>query len=251
MLLLWICAGLIPAQTPQFEAASIKASEPSAPRPGRLGAVQVVTSPGRLIARNATLKEPIKGAYALEDYQVAGGAAWITSARFDVEAKANAGSNRAQLLTMLQTLLAARFKLAVHRETKDLPVYALTVVKNGPKFRTLKPDEESCWPACPGSQGKVNHLRQKDLATFATFLTRLGSDRPVIDKTGLTGYFALDLDMSKIMEAAQSGGVTPTNDTIFEAIVAALPDELGLKMVATKAPVDVLTIDHVEKPSGN
>lgn len=240
-----------PASQPRFEVASIKAADPAALRPGRLGSVQVVTSAGRLTARNAKLTELIKGAYALEDYQVSGGPAWIYSARFDVEAKSSERASRDQLLLMLRALLAGRFKLASHRETKELAVYALVAAKNGPKFRALNADEASCWPGCAASPGKINHLRLRDLPSLATYLERLGSDRPVIDKTGLTGYFALDLDMAKIMEeAAQSGG-PPTNGSIFDATVSAMQDELGLKLTPTKAPIEILVIDHAQKPSEN
>jgi uncharacterized protein (TIGR03435 family) len=148
-------------------------------------------------------------------------------------------------------MLAERFKLATHRETKELAVYALVVAKNGPKFHALKADEAPCWPACAGAPGKTDHLRQKDLAALAMFLTRLGSDKPVIDKTGLTGYFDLDLDMSKIIETAQSGGGPPTNESMFDAAVSAIQDELGLKLAPTKAPIEILVIDHAEKPSEN
>src|SRR5580658_6046831 len=89
--------GQAPAPRPEFEVASIKAANPSASHPGRLGSVQVITSAGRLTARNAKLTELIKGAYALEDYQVSGGPAWIDSARFDVEAKSSDRANREQL----------------------------------------------------------------------------------------------------------------------------------------------------------
>jgi uncharacterized protein (TIGR03435 family) len=146
--------GQTPAAGPQFEVASIKAANPTAPRPGRLGAVPVVTSSGRLTARNAKLTELIKGAYAVEDYQVSGGPAWIDSARFDVEAKVGDRADRDQLLLMLRALLADRFKLALHRETKELAVYALVVAKGGPKFHALNADETSCWPGCAASPGK-------------------------------------------------------------------------------------------------
>jgi uncharacterized protein (TIGR03435 family) len=100
--------------------ASIEAANPLAPRPGRFGAIPVVTSSGRLTARNAKLTELIKGAYAVEDDQVSGGPEWIDSARFDVEAKSSDRANRDQLLLMLRALLADRFKLAIRRETKEL-----------------------------------------------------------------------------------------------------------------------------------
>jgi uncharacterized protein (TIGR03435 family) len=206
---------------------------------------------GCITARNAKLTELIKGAYAVEDYQVSGGPAWIDSARFDVEAKSSDRANRDQLLLMLRTLLADRFKLAVHRETKELAVYALVVAKGGPKFHALNADETSCWPGCAASPGKTNHLRQRDLPALATYLTRLGSDRPVIDKTGLTGYFALDLDMEKIMREAAQSGEPPTNGSIFEATVNDMQGELGLKLAPTKAPIEMLAIDHAEKPTEN
>jgi uncharacterized protein (TIGR03435 family) len=240
-----------PAIPPRFEVASIKPADPAAPRPGRLGGVQVVTSSGRLTARNAKLTELIKGAYALEDYQVSGGPAWIDSLRFDVEAKATGAANRERLLLMLRALLADRFKLVVHRETKDLAIYALVIAKNGPKFRALNADEASCWPGCAAVPGKANHLRQRDLPSLATYLTRLGSDRPVIDKTGLTGHFALDLDMEIIMQEAAQSGAPPTNGSIFDATVNAIPGELGLKLTPAKAPIEILVIDHAEKPSDN
>jgi uncharacterized protein (TIGR03435 family) len=195
--------------------------------------------------------ELIKGAYALEDYQVSGGPGWIDSAKFDVEAKSSDSANRDRLLPMLRTLLAERFKLTTHRETKELAIYALVAAKNGPKFHALKADEAPCWQGCAGAPVKTDRWRQKDLPSLATFLTRLGSDKPVIDKTGLTGYFSLELDMSKIMEAAQTGGGPPTNEGMFEAAVNAIQDELGLKLAPTKAPVEILVIDHVEKPSEN
>ena len=244
-----------PASTPQFEVASIKPSDPSAPPRGRLSiAVPVVTSPGRLTVRNANLKELINGAYVLEDYQVSGGPSWITSARFDVEAKATAAANRDQLLLMLRALLADRFKLAVHRETKELPIYALVVAKNGPKFHALTATEASCWPLCAGP--RTNHMPFKDLPALAAYLTRLGSSpaqpgRPVIDKTGLRGDFSIDVDMSKVFAILGRDGEPTTNESMYQATVSFVEDELGLRLESQKAPVDILVIDHVERPSEN
>jgi uncharacterized protein (TIGR03435 family) len=238
--------------SPQFEVASIKPSNPAEPRPGRLGSVSVGTSPGRLTVRNAYLKELIKGAYGLEDYQVSGGPDWIASARFDVEAKSADSANRARLLLMLQALLVERFKLASHHEKKELAVYAITVAKNGPKFQRLTASQASCWPACTDSPAKTNTMRQRDLPSLATFLTRLGSDRPVIDQTGLVGSFALEVDMSPIFEEAAAGGAAPTNGIqLFEGLANAIQDKLGLKLAPTKASVETLVVDHAEKPSGN
>jgi uncharacterized protein (TIGR03435 family) len=239
------------ADSLHFEVASIKVSNPSGLRPGRLGSVQVDTTPGRLTARNAYLKELIKGAYGLEDYQVLGGPAWIASAKFDVEATSNVGVNRDRQLQMLRTLLAERFKLISHRETKEFAIYALTVAKGGPKFQALTGSKVSCWPACADSPSRVNTMRIKDLPSFANFLTRLDSDRPVIDKTGLAGNFALELDMQRIFDEAIESGATLTNGMIFEGLVNSIEAKLGLKLVPTKARLEILVVDHAEKPSEN
>jgi len=231
---------------PQFEVASIKLANTSAPRPGRMGA-HIDTSPGQLSARNATLKELVEGAYALENYQVTEGPGWIDSARFDVQAKPAGASTREQLLSMLRPLLADRFKLAFHRETKELPVYALVVAKGGPKFQKPKP-----WPE--SAPRPVNHLGYNvDMAWLAKYLTRFGSDMPVIDKTGLAGNYDLDLDMEKISAgaAADTGGTPPSIGSVFQATVNAIEDQLGLKLVRTKAAVEVFVIDHAERPSQN
>ncbi len=233
------------AQLPQFEVVSIKPSDPSAAYPGRFAPVPVDTAPGRLTARNATLKDLIMAAYALEDYQVSGGPGWIISARFEVEAKPSASANSDQLLLMLRTLLADRFQLAVHHETRDVAIYALVVAKNGPKFQSSKPGVDR-------APGRLNDFRPPNLPFLARFLTHLGSDKPVIDKTGLTGNFDLDLDMEKIgAEASSLAGGTPHLDNMFEAATNAIQDGLGLKLVPTRAPVEILVVDRAERPSEN
>jgi uncharacterized protein (TIGR03435 family) len=206
----------------------------------------VRTTPGMLSARNATLKELIEGVYAVENYQVTGGPVWLESARFDVDAKPGSATGREQMLAMMRLVLTDRFKLAIHRETKDLSVYAMVLTKGGPKFKK-SPQRDETTPL-----GFNNLGRNTDMASFARYLTRFGSDLPVIDKTGLTGNYDLDLDMRKIASAA----VTPGADTapgigaIFQATVDAM-ESIGLKLVRTKAPVEILVIDHAEQPSRN
>lgn len=201
------------------------------------------------------MKELIEGAYAIEDYQISGGPKWMASPGFDVEAKSDGPADRAQLLLMLQSLLADRFKLAVHRETRELLVSALVAGKNGPNFRRLTAKEVSCFPLCEGS-AKINHVRYRDLPSLAAYLTRLSSwpgwsGRPVIDRTGLNGDFDIDLDMSKIMAAAAEENAPPTNASIYDATVTFIEDNLGLKLQPQKAPIAILVVDRAEKPSGN
>ncbi len=227
---------------PQFDVASIKPANPSA-RPGRMGGA-IETWPGFLSTRSASLKELIAAAYAVEPYQVSGSAAWLDSARFAVEAKCAGPAAREQLLLMLEPLLADRFKLTFHRETRQVRVYALVLAKNGPKFHKWNPAAES-------APGKVNRLgRNVDLLWFARYLTHFGADKPVIDRTGLTGHYDLDLDMDKIMTPlAESAGAAPTIASVFQATADALEDQLGLKLISTKAPIEFLVIDHAEKPN--
>ena len=237
-----------PPAAPRFEVASIRAANPSAPRGGRLAATPLGTKPGLLAARNASLKQLIRGAYTLENYQVSGGPGWIDSAGFDVEAKSTDGANREQLVLMLRALLADRFKLRFHRETKEFTVLALVVARGGPKFHELKAGADSV-------PNKTDHMRLKDLPSLATFLTRLSSDEPVLDKTGLPGQFDLELDIGKIGEAASQGGEAAgpgeMRERMFEATVNAILDELGIKLVPTKTPIEIFVIDHAEKASAN
>jgi uncharacterized protein (TIGR03435 family) len=236
--------------SPAFDVASIKRS--SAARPGRLVSVRIVTTTGRLTVANATLKDLIAGAYGVEGYQVFGAPAWMESARFDVEGKTNANATREERLLMLQAMLAERFKLIVHRESKELAIDALMVdEKRGPKFHPLGQAESSCWPSCKDSSAPTNHMRLSDLPSLASYLTRLGSDRPVVDKTGMRGSFAIELDISKVMtNAAQTGGQPPSNAAIFDATVDAL-QQLGLKVVPIKAQLEVIVIDRAEQPTPN
>jgi uncharacterized protein (TIGR03435 family) len=147
--------------------------------------------------------------------------------------------------------LADRFKVAAHSETRELAVYALTISKGGPKFHALTASEAACWPACESSPGKMNHLRMRDLPFLMRYLMHLAADRPIIDRTGLRGFFGLDLDMDKIMATFAQGNAPTTNQDIYDATVNALDDQLGLQLVPMKAAVQVLVIDHAEKPSAN
>jgi uncharacterized protein (TIGR03435 family) len=149
---------------------------------------------------------------------------------------------------MLRALLADRFQLRFHHEKKELAGYDLVVEKGGPKFHALKPGADA-------GRGKRDHMRLKDPASLATYLTRLSSGEPVIDKTGLTGQFDIDLDISKIVQEATEGDQTadPTamRERMFEATANAIQDELGLKLVPAKASVEIFVIDHAEKVSVN
>jgi uncharacterized protein (TIGR03435 family) len=222
------------APTPQFEVASIKPADPAAGG-SRYG---MRTSPGLLSAPAFTLRGLVGAAYAVKGYQIAGGPGWIASAQFELEAKSANPASREQLMLMLRSLLADRFKLALHEETRDLPVYALVVAKNGPKLRTESASDKRM-------------LRLMSLPALVDYLNMF-APRPVIDKTGLTWNFPFDLHTGEIdAAAADDAGGTPSMLDTFQATLNALEDQLGLKLMPTKAPIQVLVIDGAERPSEN
>jgi uncharacterized protein (TIGR03435 family) len=210
--------------------------------------------PGRYIALCTTLWGLIYNAYdvrSVHDYPP-GLPAWADKDRFDVDAKANDDtvaaikklSNKEQeQLTrdMLQSLLADRFQLCVHYESKVRPIYELVLAKGGSKLKPLPAGQKPGW-------GKFDRgefmLRNKSIAEFAnglSFSNVVG--RTVVDKTGLTGNYDFDLKWTP----DDQQGTPDAGPTLFTA----LGEQLGLKLESTKAPVDVVVIDHVERPSEN
>jgi uncharacterized protein (TIGR03435 family) len=263
-------------QAPSIERNPLVSSDPTHHR------MNVHPEPGgRLTAHNAPLMLLIQRAYAVQAFQVVGGPAWINTDGYDIEAKPEGNSDRKQMWLMLQTLLANRFKLALHRETRELPAYDLTAAKRGPKLPAPKkvscisqpPDAPTPPPHTPGQVdcgyvagpilGSTGLLRLEGSKVHMADLVRnlafvLG--RPVLDKTEFTGEF--DLNLSFTADDAtmglpgyggpgDPGGTRLPTDPNLPNIFAALEEQLGLKLVSAKAPVEVLVIDHVERPTAN
>ncbi len=217
--------------SPAFEVASVKMS----PLLGS-GAVRIikVAIHGQLTFSGITLKDCISWAYGATNYQISG-PNWIDSERYDIRAKAANPVAADELKLMLRSLLADRFTLILHRDQKILPVYALVIGKSGPKIHAVKPEGPSKY--FPNSTGLS--ARQVSMARFAELLSGK-VDRPVLDETGLTGVFDIDLNWSR------DSGATP-EDTAGPSIFTAMQEQLGLKLEARKAPVEILVIDHAEK----
>lgn len=266
-----ICAVAAVAQTKlEFEVASIKPAAPDARgmfiRPGPGGGVSIT---------NMTLKEMIVIAWRIQPYQVSGGPEWLDSIHYDVIAKPENQSAQSELSQMLQTLLEDRFRLKLHRETKELPIYALVVARKDGKLGPglTKSKEGSCTPPDPskpppllkpgerptlGCGGSMVSLRGMTAVSVPianlTGLSRL-LGRTVIDKTDLTGNFDISVEWTpdEALTVREQPGAQPpsTSDRSGPSIFTALQEQLGLKLESQKGPVEIFVIEGAEKPSEN
>lgn len=223
-------------------------------------------------AENISLLYLIRTAYGLfnvPDDAFEGIPKWAKTERFDIVAKVNAADvnelhkiTRAQRGMMLQALLADRFELRVHFRSKELPVYALVIAKKGPKLEQAKPGAVD-----PGGSKTAGDPKQgggslriapgellgqaADMWVLKAMLTQIVG-RTVLDKTGLTGNYNFKLNWTPDENLAASGSATGNiDDSSAPSIFAALQEQLGLKLKSQKGPVEVLVVDHVERPSEN
>lgn len=253
---------------PTFEVASIKRD-----LTGERGGMFTLVPACHL--ERMTLRDLVIFAYQVHDFQVIGGPGWIDSDRYNVDAKAERPPALNQewvnlQYRRLQALLHDRFNLTVHRETKELPVYELTVAKGGPKLqrptciarelgdRTIAPGEkpEDYCGLMGGGRTGID-ASSSTMARFADFLARpLG--RTVIDKTGISGEFQIHITYAMdtpTVPSPDGAGPRPSDSAaatdLRPDVFTALQQQLGLKLESAKGPVQVLIIDHVEKPSEN
>jgi bla regulator protein blaR1 len=265
-----ITIGLLNAQSrPQFEVASIKLNTS-----GGNNAMIGSHSPGTFNADNYPVLGLIAGAYNVQPFQITGAPGWIESTRYDIIANPSVNpvkkpmtgesmmKDKAEMDLMLQSLLEERFQLRFHRETKELPVYALAIAKGGLKLQAgtcaeydpnnppPRPAPGQKRPSFCGNLSAGGRGPTQKLDAFAITMTQfLGflpnyTKRVVIDKTGFTGtfdaHFVFALD-----------GAPPQDDNPAPSLFTALEEQLGLKLESTKGPVEILVIDHVERPSEN
>jgi uncharacterized protein (TIGR03435 family) len=223
------CASLALAQSPTFEAASIKPAAPAA-RGGR-----TTTSGDRITFANTTLLNVLARAYTVRGFQIEG-PSWIKTDRYDILAKAPDNTPKDQIPLMLQALLTERFQLKLHRESKDMQVYFLVTGKGQPKYQ--KSDGDLGYDMSNGGRVLKNHtmLQLADMLSFSV-------QRLVLDRTGLEGAYNIPLEMSQ-EELGKSDGSAPSIFTIVESI--------GLKLDSRKAPVEVIVVDGGNRiPTGN
>ena len=233
---------------PVFAVASIKPS-PTGPRNK---GIRIVGH--RLSGTNQTVSDLIGYSYGVQRSQISGGPQWLESELFDVLAEPDGEGqpSNQQWTIMVQKLLTDRFKLAFHREKKEMSVFTLALAKGGPKL-TPSADDPNGFPSFASRLGNVV-ARNANMDDFAG-LMQYGLDRPVLNQTGLTGKFDFDLNWTPDDFQLAVRGIKPPPivdpDKAPPNQYIAIQEQLGLKLESTKAPADVLVIDHVEEPSPN
>ncbi len=244
------------AQRPEFEVASVRANKSGS------GSFSVSMPAGRYETSNVPLREIIRSAFQLKDYQIAG-PDWIKSEHYDIQAKMPEGSSKDQVYPMIQALLADRFKMQFHRETREMPIYALLVSKAGAHLTPADDSNDRITPAAPtrlsggGSPSATGAViapagavpgsvppemrptmqNVGSLSGFADSLSRI-LDRPVIDMTGLGGRYNIRLSYKKETDPA---------DDPRPSIFAAVMEQLGLRLESRKGPVEIIVIDSIAR----
>jgi uncharacterized protein (TIGR03435 family) len=225
---------------PSYEVASLKLTEHGRDATGWSHSSIDMNGPGNLTATNESLQRLIQFAYNVNEYQIAA-PEWISSdnASYDIVAKAPKDASRDQMREMMQTLLAERLKVAVHKETRTRSGYDLVVGKNGPRQLQASADGVRGGTNSRGGQVTATHI---SMGEFARNLSRWLKE-PVFDKTGLDGNFDFKLDYEPDLSQE-----TSTHPSIFTA----LQQQLGLKLESSKVPIEMIVVDHAERiPAAN
>jgi len=230
---------------PQFEVASLKPGSPGLPF--RMTGGPATPDPGRWTCVNWSLDNYLLMAYNIRAYQLVA-PPWVRNAAFTVSATIPPGATRADLRLMLQRLLEERFQIVVHREQKEMSIYELAVAPGGSKLVEYVEPPASAEPAKPASAPTASGLtvnnghariqfRQQTMDNLAYMLSGR-VERPVIDATGLKGKYAVTLLWDE---------ETPSNTDSGPTIFKAIQDQLGLKLVPKKGPIEMLVIDRIER----
>ncbi len=232
---------------PSFEAVTIKPSEPDTPGKG----FRIEGRHFRTI--NTTLSDMLQFAYGLQARQVEGAPGWAGMEKYEISGVAAAtGPEQPKWNLMMQKLLADRFGLQFHTGTTEMPVYELHVAKNGPKLSATPPNSERGGLYMGGNAsgpGVTAHGNGQTMAGLAKLLGDWQFDRPVVDRTGLTGKF--DFELTFMSDRQKGGAAAPSIEDEPNAppsIFTAIQDQLGLKLEPAKGPVETLVIDHIQKP---
>ncbi len=197
--------------------------------------VSLIINHGRLNIEAAELRQIVGLAYAVQRIRVLGGPGWADSDQFDIAAEAeSADATRDEIRSMLQTLLAERFKLSVHRETKEIPTYSLVLAKSGPKLKIAAPDRKSGMADTVGRNCERQTVFEASSLRLLVNMLANTLGYPVVDKTGLDKLYDYTFEWPD------------AGSSLFASV-----DQLGLKLEAKKMPVEVLVMDRAERPSAN
>jgi uncharacterized protein (TIGR03435 family) len=249
-------------KVPEFDVASVKENK------GAGGMMRWMNTADGMSTINISLQSLIASAYGIKQDLISGGPGWVSSMGFDIEAKVDGPDvetlkklTPSQRSLMLRPLLAERFHLKVHIETKTLPIYELVVAKGGPKLTPTThepPPDPNAKPGDPPKHGGritmgPDFFTGQDLAV-GSVASELGYivQRTVIDKTGLTGKYDMSLKWTPEEKAMAAGSDSSDAGTdAAPSIFTAVQEQLGLKLVSSKGPVETLVIDHAEMPTEN
>jgi uncharacterized protein (TIGR03435 family) len=259
---------------PQFEVASVKVHPPP------ITLIGIQNRGGRFSVTAFTVKMLVGRGYAVPELRIVGAPEWAETERYDVEAKAPEDAAAQPVQPMIQALLAERFQLKAHKETRDLPVYELTVPRNGSKMK-LSGDQTPPAPLAPppggpggppppfapgqrprgtvgSSIGDGRFVIEASAVPISTLVNALQQrvDRPIIDKTGLTGLFDIRLEWAPGAEApplpfTRNPDAPPPPPVDGPSVFTAIQEQLGLRLESAKGPTEVVVIDSVQKPTEN
>jgi len=226
---------------PDWEVATVRPGDPN-------GTIAHINISGRhVMVENEPVEVMLRFAYGVQHSQIVGAPEWVKTERWDVTGVPDAEGkpDLPQFQSMMRKLLAERFGLKLHREQREMPAFALTVAKGGPKLEKSAGDPNGG----PGSDGSVSNGVETHRYTNASMpelalMLMIYGDRPIVDRTGLQGRYDIQLRWARD-EAAATGTDAPPG------LFTAMQEQLGLKLEAVKAPADVLVVDKVERPSAN
>jgi uncharacterized protein (TIGR03435 family) len=260
ILLIVVASSTVLTQTlrPTFEVASVKRR--SGPGPSTLTQAQGAAPGGAFNMINSTLVRFVMYAYDLRDYQVIGGGDWTRTQRFDISARAGRDAAPAEIRLMLQSLLDDRFRLVTRQEQREVPIYTLLVDRSDGRLGpNIKDSDDDCKAVVqrpanvpPGAATGTGCGQMSTIVRGVS--TWMGA--PVIDKSGLTGRYAYFMYYSPDLPLSSLGGMIlpPTTSSVdpnLPSYATALREQLGLKLEASRGPIDVLVIDSVQQPTEN
>jgi uncharacterized protein (TIGR03435 family) len=260
-----------PAPAPTFDVSSVKPNKDGGPSSVR------VTPGGMLSVTNNTLRNIIRNAWNITNDQIVGGPEWIDTERFDITAKASKPFGQDEARAMLQALLAERFGLATHHETRELPVYLLVLARKdgalGPQMKKADVDCAALFAAVTAGGKMPERLPNGNLPCGISVRANQGQGlvtgngvameqlarnlvggvgRIVVDRTGLAGYYDINLTFAADGPPPAPGAPAgPAPDSTGPSLFTAMQEQLGLKLDPGRAPISVLVIDHVQRPAAD